>query len=81
MDFDRYGVPGSADSLGKPLLQTLPCDFTPHLQPLSALDDRWHGQDVKVFELLLEGEASDSAAPLWISDQTRLRAPLPKPPK
>jgi len=80
LEFDGYAVTGAAASLGRPLLHTLPCDFTPHLRPLSALDDRWDGQDVRVFELRLQGEASDSVVSLWISDKTRLLEPLPKKP-
>ena len=58
-----------------------PLTFTPRVQPLSALDGMWAGQDVKVFELRLQREASDTAISIWASGRTKLLEPLPKPEK
>ena len=81
LDVDRYSVPGSAASCGRPLLHTFPCDFTPIVRPLSALDDRWEGQDVRVFELRLDAEASNGAVSIFVAGKTRLLEPLPAKPR
>ena len=83
LEFGTYAVPGGAASCGRPLLHVIPVDFTPRVQPLSALDGMWAGQDVKVFELRLQGEASDTAISIWESHprQSTTRAvPCHQPP-